>query len=86
MEHQQRINNGQQEDLKPHVPRVQGAPSQRQMPRFHVAWASSQDDEAPLSENEQLYSERELEPQKAVVGNVDIITWRRKCISSINKG
>ena len=36
---QQRINNSQQEDLRPRVPRVEGVPSDRQMPRHNVAWA-----------------------------------------------
>ena len=36
---QQRINNSQQEDLRPRVPRVEGAPSERQLPRHNVAWA-----------------------------------------------
>lgn len=34
-----RINNCQQEHLRPRVPRVQGPPSERHVPRHHVDWA-----------------------------------------------
>lgn len=36
---QQRINNSQREDLRPRVPRIEGVPSERQMPRRNVPWA-----------------------------------------------
>lgn len=36
---QQRINDSQREDLRPRVPRVEGVPSERQMPKHNVAWA-----------------------------------------------
>ena len=35
---QQRINNSQHEDLRPRVSRVEGVPSERQMPRHNVTW------------------------------------------------
>ena len=38
---QQRIKPSQREDLRPRVPRVEGVPSERQMPRHNVAWASA---------------------------------------------
>ncbi|KAL9975493.1 hypothetical protein ACROYT_G012655 [Oculina patagonica] len=36
---QGRINNCQQEDLRPQVPRVEGPPSERQASRLCVDWA-----------------------------------------------
>jgi len=36
---QQRIDNSQREDLRPRVPRIEGVPSERQMPRRNVPWA-----------------------------------------------
>ena len=52
---------------------MQGAPSQRQMPRLHVPWALSQDDEAHVSENEQIYSERET-------GTAEGLNSRRRAV------
>lgn len=54
---QQRINNSQREDLRPRVPRVVGASSERQMPRHNVAWALTDIDPATGGE----HSVQELE-------------------------
>ena len=56
---QQRINNSQQEDLRPRVPRVEGAPSERQLPRHNVAWALA--DTEPATGGE--HSAEELEEE-----------------------
>ena len=60
---QQRINNSQQEDLRPRVPRVKGVPSERQMPRHNVAWALEDAECAPGGEQsvEELEEEEENE-------------------------
>lgn len=60
---QQRINNSQQEDLRPRVPRVEGLPSERQMPRHNVAWALADTGHAPGGEHavEELEEEEEDE-------------------------
>ena len=60
---QQRINNSQQEDLRPRVPRVEGLPSERQMPRHNVAWALADTEHAPGGEHavEELEQEEEDE-------------------------
>ena len=59
----QRINNSQQEDLRPRVPRVEGLPSERQMPRHNVAWALAHTGHAPGGEHvvEELEEEEEDE-------------------------
>ena len=48
---QQRINNSQQEDLRPRVLRVEGLPSERQMPRHNVTWASADTGHTPGGEH-----------------------------------
>ena len=60
---QQRINNSQREDLRPRVPRVEGAPSERQMPRHNVAWALADTEPATGGEHsvEELEEEQEDE-------------------------
>lgn len=60
---QQRINNSQQEDLRPRVPRVEGVPSERQMPRHNVAWALADTEPATGGEHsvEELEEEEEDE-------------------------
>ena len=50
---QQRINNSQQEDLRPCVPRVEGLPSERQMPRHNADTGH-----APGGENAEEEDER----------------------------
>ncbi|XP_068754040.1 uncharacterized protein C14orf93-like [Montipora capricornis] len=54
---QQQINNSQREDLRPRVPRVEGVPSERQMPRHNVAWALA--DTEPASGGEHSVEEEE---------------------------
>jgi len=54
---QQRINNSQQEDLRPRIPRVEGVPSERQMPRHNVTWALA--DTEPATGREHLVEEVE---------------------------
>ena len=56
---QQRINNSQGEDLRPRVPRVEGVPSERLMPRHNVAWALA--DTEPAAGGEQSVEEQEEE-------------------------
>ena len=54
---QQRINDSQREDLRPRVPRVEGVPSDRQMPKHNVAWALT--DIEPATGGEELVEEVE---------------------------
>ena len=56
---QQRINNSQQEDLRPRVPRVEGVLSERQIPRQNVTWALADIERATGGEHSEEVEEDE---------------------------